>query len=204
MTKDARDCDILSTFDNCSFSGSKKIDAVMKKYRLESDGVFHEYAVKYRGKHGVDLEKQTIQVKSDAAKRLNGQQEQAAGSETGSSKPNASKNGEGQSAFPLEIDEEVLQDVVLRLVTDKVAFYEEANKALYPLAGTLLPSLNKIGVLSDLKVSDNEASGKVAVTSYHLEGLNEVDTVREDHPHDAPVHFRKVNGRWFLDELPCR
>lgn len=200
LAESSRDSDVFATFDNCIFSLDPKVTAVLTKYGLGLDRVMTEYAKRYRDAFGVDLDS----IRAERRRRLDEWRK----TNSESSKSHPSTPGEVALKSPgvppddlgpvvPPIDKDVLIPIVLHFVTDKVAFYEEANKLLYPQGNRLFP---RIGALSDITISGDGARGRAKVTSYFVvSGL-----VRQDGPSLESVHFLRVNDRWFLHGLPCR
>lgn len=184
-----------------------KLRATLKKYGLDSHAIDAAYARKYREMHGFDLKKFWADAERCCRKRLD---------EYFAAHPQLRKqdfiipaDAEEGSDDP-EMDFDVLTKVALQLVANKAAFYEEAMELLTPERGrplnaTVLGQRSKAtsilapdyGDLQGLKITGDLATGWVTMTSYHLSGGVKV----ADPPQRLLRSFRRLNGRWYLDNL---
>ena len=198
LTSTNQDAAVFGLFDDCSFceEGKPKVRAAMKKYGLETGKVMAEYSKEYRQKHGIDLDKLAAEAekhfKEHAEKYLKAHPEIARS--PGIAIPMPYEPGEKTGPSPPPVDGEILSKVVLRMVTDKIGFYEEACEAIRPKVKDILTP--DYGDLEGLKVSGDRATGWVAVTRYHLGG----NTKEAEAPVRVECCFRKVNGKWYNGE----
>jgi hypothetical protein len=197
LPESSRDGEIVATFDNCSFSLDPKVAAVLQKYGLAPARVWQLYRKKYQEKHGVDLDRLQAEVRQGTAE---GAEDQAR-----AAKGRSEQRGSMPAPVPTlpPVDETVLREAVVAMVTDRVAFYDEANKVLFPQnAGAARATL---GTLTNLAVSGDTASAQVLVTRHYLRSMpNGAFGVHNQKPVSEQLYFLRVDGRWFLAGFPCR
>lgn len=199
LTSTNQDAAVFGLFDDCSFCDERKpkVRAAMKKYGLEIGKVMAEYSKEYQQKHGIDLDKLAAEAqkhnKEHAEKYMKAHPEIAR--TPGIAIPMPYEPGEKPEPSLPPVDGEILSKVVLRMVTDKIGFYEEACEAIRPKVKDILEP--DCGGLEDLKVSGDKANGWVTVTPYHLAG----NTKEADAPVRVECCFRKLNGKWYNGEL---
>jgi hypothetical protein len=215
LTPQAQDAEILGLFDSCIFHQERNVTAraAMKKYGLAIDTVFAEYNKAYHQKYGVDLDK--LQAEVDEYNKKNtkplvdlpglGTDVKLRGAQATNPRqprpritpaPTASSEPGQKSAPSLpDTDGDLLAKVVLRLVTDKAGFCEEAQEAITPkVRGRLAPDY---GDLEAITVSRESATGWLTVTYYSLSAKGGLET-RNSYHERVPVPFRKLNGRWYV------
>jgi hypothetical protein len=181
----SRDADFLETFDRCCFhTEDRAVRAVMRKYGLDNGDMDREYRKRYREARGVDLPQNYLKVISEED---NKKPKLKATPVVGPPPPDAS--------HPL--DERILAEAALRIVTDKAGFYEEATKALVRDPA----DLPKWGDLHGVVVSGDSATGWADITGYYwsAEGGGRPEKKVSQVFRDQKFGFRKSNGRWFVE-----
>lgn len=198
MTPRSRDGEVFPAYDGCLFrQHDPKVRAVMKKYGVEVDKVMKRYVEEYKKKHGVALPTEEIagrDVEKPKTDKPTVSGALAASADSVAPVP----NGPPPPSLP-PVDNDILRKLVLQMVTDKAGFYAEAMETYLPhgrQSDSLLPEYSN---LEELRVSGDEATGRVTMTTFMLRGApGEPERREKSLVIRGQALFRRLDGRWFL------
>jgi hypothetical protein len=187
--------------------GMARLRATMKKYGLDAERLWTEYDKRYLAAHGVDLAKIKVELRRRGRERMERRfkghpAERAEVEKYIKEHPEVADQfllppepGEAPDPSLPELDDELLENVIPTLVTDRSAFYEAASEIFTPKVKRKSGYDDDFGNLKGLKVSGDTAKGWIVWSRSRME--NGTRDVWE--PVRVLRKFRRLDGRWYND-----
>lgn len=194
-------------------AGMARMRAVMKKHGLELQELWAEHDKLYQAAHGVDRAKIVADLRKRGRERMEEARKKATAEERKEFDDFLKENpeavdefiflpGEKPNAPVPEPDLELFFKIMEARITDKAAFFEEASEIFEPKPKPKTRDKpgdeNVFGDLKGLIVTGDSAQGWIVWNRSQM-----VNGTRDVWP---PVRllrkFRKLDGRWYNDDLP--
>jgi hypothetical protein len=195
-------------FDACILCDKLKeqdAHAILKKYRIDRDEMMRQYEKKYLEIYGIDLAK----LQADYQKKCEEYEEKYRaqhGVDLFPWKKIPQLTPKGPYTLPRDYpqftppppDEQLLTYLAYQLLNDKEGFVVEVSKLVFDSEN----SLPRLGNLEQLKIAGDKARGSynqtvgiTRYTSFDREGKK-----TDYYQTRKTIHFRRINGRWFVGE----